>query len=90
MLKRFRVAHPQADEVVYHESLVHPAMMAHEHGAERVAILGGGEGATLREVLKHSSVKEAVMIEIDAEVVSMCREHLPSMSNCSWARPLRH
>jgi hypothetical protein len=48
----------------YHESIVHPAMITHPN-PKRVAIIGGGEGATLREVLKHSSVEEAVMIEID-------------------------
>ena len=43
---------------------------------KRVLILGGGEGATLREVLKHKSVKEVVMVDIDGEVVDFCKEHL--------------
>jgi len=54
----------------YHEALVQPAMFAHEH-PRRVAIIGGGEGATLREVLKHKSVEKVVMIDID-EI--MCKE----------------
>lgn len=73
-----------ADEHVYHESLVHPAMTALDHSPKRVAILGGGEGATLREVLKYKTVEEAVMVELDGEVVKQCREHMPSMSNCTW------
>jgi spermidine synthase len=45
---------------------------------ERVFIAGGGEGATLREVLAHKTVKKAVMVDIDEEVVSLCRRFLPS------------
>jgi len=48
-----------------------------------VAIVGGGEGATLREVLKHRTVREAVMVEIDEELVGLCREHLPEWNDCS-------
>mmetsp|Transcript_23035 Transcript_23035/g.49984 ORF Transcript_23035/g.49984 Transcript_23035/m.49984 type:complete len:857 (+) Transcript_23035:271-2841(+) len=66
----------------YHEALVHPAMFAHPH-PERVAIVGGGEGATLREVLKHDTVTEAVMIELDEMMVDIAKEHLPFMSDCS-------
>jgi len=69
-------------ELVYHEAMVHPAMFAHPN-PKNVAILGGGEGATLREVLKHNTVESAVMIEIDGELVQIVREHLPSMSDCS-------
>jgi spermidine synthase len=72
------------DEKVYHESLVHPAMVTHERGAERVGILGGGEGATLREILKYTSVKEVVMIELDQGVIDVCRENQAELSNCSW------
>jgi spermidine synthase len=49
---------------MYHEALVHPALFSHSN-PKRVAIIGGGEGATLREVLKHNTVSEAIMIEID-------------------------
>ena len=66
----------------YHESIVHPAMITHPN-PKRVAIIGGGEGATLREVLKHSTVEEAVMIEIDEVVVKLSREHLPEWQDCS-------
>jgi spermidine synthase len=67
------------DEFIYHEALVHPALVTHPN-PERVGILGGGEGATLREVLRHRTVHEAVMVDIDAEVVETCRRLLPEWS----------
>lgn len=66
----------EADEFVYHEALVQPAMMAHP-GPKRVLVAGGGEGATAREVLRHPTVREVVMVDLDAEVVALCQEHLP-------------
>jgi len=66
----------------YHEALVHPAMFAHPN-PRRVAIIGGGEGATLKEALKHSSVEMVKMIEIDGEMVQTSREYLPEWSDCS-------
>ncbi|EJK57619.1 hypothetical protein THAOC_22319 [Thalassiosira oceanica] len=66
----------------YHESIVHPAMITHPN-PKRVAIIGGGEGATLREVLKHRTVEEASMIEIDEGVVDLSRQHLPEWQDCT-------
>jgi spermidine synthase len=57
-------------------------MFAHPN-PKRVAIVGGGEGATLREVLKHNTVERAVMIEIDEEMVSISRQYLPEWSDCT-------
>ncbi|KAG8458031.1 hypothetical protein KFE25_007238 [Diacronema lutheri] len=67
----------QVDEFVYHESLVHPAMLLHPTGVKTVYIGGGGEGSTAREVLRHPSVTKCVMVDIDADVVSFCKMHLP-------------
>jgi spermidine synthase len=72
----------RSTEHVYHEAMVHPAMFAHPN-PKRVAILGGGEGATLREVLKHKTIESAVMIEIDEELVNVARKYLPDFSDCS-------
>lgn len=66
----------ETDEYIYHEALVHPAMVLHPN-PQRVLILGGGEGATLREVLKHKTVKEAVMVDIDDVVVEVSKQYLP-------------
>jgi spermidine synthase len=69
-------------DAAYHEALVHPALFAHPD-PKRVAIIGGGEGATLREVLKHKSVQEVVMIEIDELMVNASKRYLPEWNNCS-------
>jgi len=63
------------DEFIYHESLVIPAMIL-SGKAEKILILGGGEGSTLREVYKFREVKEAVMVDIDGEAVSFCYKYL--------------
>jgi len=67
----------EKDEFIYHESLVHPVMVTHPN-PQSVFIAGGGEGATLREVLMHRTVKRAVMVDIDEEVVGFCRKYLPT------------
>lgn len=72
----------RSSEKIYHEAMVHPAMFAHAN-PKRVAILGGGEGATLREVLKHKTVESAIMIEIDSELVQLARQYIPDFSDCS-------
>merc|ERR1719221_2154944 len=66
----------------YHESIIHPPMLAYSD-PKRVAIIGGGEGATLREVLKHKSVEEVVILEIDQELTEICAEYLAEWSDCS-------
>ncbi len=76
----------EADEWIYHEALVHPAMMACSRPA-KVAIVGGGEGATLREVLRHRCVEKALMIDLDEELVSLCRKYLPEWSQGAFEDP---
>ncbi len=73
-----------ADEFIYHESLVQPAMIAHQ-APKNVLILGGGEGATIREVLRWKTVEKVMMIDIDGEVVEACKEHLPEMHQNTFA-----
>ena len=67
----------ELDEFIYHEALVHPTLISHP-GPESVFIAGGGEGATAREVLAHRSVSRVVMVDIDSEVVELCRRFLPN------------
>lgn len=74
------------DEFLYHEAMVQPAMVAHQN-PRNVLILGGGEGATLREVLRWKTVERAVMIDIDGEVVEACRQHLPEMHQNAFDDP---
>ena len=81
-----KIQSSEADEFIYHEALVHPAMLTHPK-PEKVFIAGGGEGATLREVLAHKTVKKAVMVDIDEEVVSICRRFLPSWHQHAFDDP---
>jgi spermidine synthase len=74
------------DEFLYHEPLVHPAMVNHGRPGQ-VLILGAGEGATLREVLKWHTVERAVMVDLDQAVVSACRRHLAEVHQGSFDDP---
>lgn len=65
----------EADEQVYHELLVHPPLLHHPN-PKRVFIMGGGEGATAREILRHPSVEQVVMVDIDKVVTDFCSQHL--------------
>ncbi|HEY6327625.1 MAG TPA: hypothetical protein VIW73_14055 [Candidatus Cybelea sp.] len=69
----------QADERIYHETLVHPALAAASDRGE-VLILGGGEGATLREVLRCPDVTRCTMVDIDAMVVDLSKKYLSEWS----------
>ncbi|AEC51644.1 spermidine synthase [Pyrococcus sp. NA2] len=62
-------------EKSYHEVLVHPAMLAHPN-PRRVLVIGGGDGGTIREVLKHRSVEEAIMVEIDMDVIQVSSRYI--------------
>ena len=75
-----------ADEFVYHEALVHPALVAHP-SPRRVLIAGGGEGATLREVLRHPMVERATMVDLDGELVELARQHLEPMHRGAFDDP---
>ena len=68
----------EKDEFFYHEMLVHPAMMAHPRPRD-ILIIGGGDGGALREVLRYR-VRSAVLVEIDARVIEVCRKHFPGLS----------
>lgn len=76
----------QHDERIYHEALVHPAMAGADDRSE-VLILGGGEGATLREVLRCPAVQRCTMIDIDAQVVDLSKRYLPEWSSGAFDDP---
>jgi len=78
-----KIQSSEKDEFIYHEALVHPAMITHPH-PRTVFIAGGGEGATLREVLAHRSVEKVVMVDIDQEAVDICQRFLPSLHQDSF------
>lgn len=76
----------ERDEFIYHEMLSHVPILAHGN-VEKVLIVGGGDGAMLREVLRHRRIREVTMVEIDQAVVDMCREHLPLHSQGAFDDP---
>lgn len=65
----------EVDEFIYHESLVHPALLHHPN-PKTIFIMGGGEGSTAREILRHKTVEKVVMCDIDEEVVEFCKSYL--------------
>ena len=75
-----------ADESAYHEMLVHPALIA--HGRVRSAcIVGGGDGGTARELVKHATVERIVQAELDPGVIDFCSKYLPSLSDGAFDDP---
>ena len=75
----------EGDEWHYHEMIVHVPMMHHPN-PETVLVIGGGDGGTVREVLKHDTVKKVVLCEIDGMVIDACKEFLPTIS-CELNNP---
>ncbi len=75
----------EGDEFHYHEMIAHIPMMHHKN-PETVLVIGGGDGGTVREVLKHSSVKKVVLCEIDGMVIDSCKEFLPTIA-CELDNP---
>jgi len=69
------------DEALYSECLVHPALSV-SPAAEHVLILGGGDGGVTREVLRYQAVKRVTVVEIDREVVEVCRRFFPTAASC--------
>jgi spermidine synthase len=73
----------ELDEFIYHEALVQPGLILHPN-PETIAIIGGGEGAALREVLRHKTVNKATMVDIDEKVVECAMKYLPTFHNGSF------
>ena len=67
------------DEFHYHEMISHPSMFTHGN-AKNILVIGGGDGGTVREILRHESVEKVTMVEIDGEVIKACKEHLPQIA----------
>ena len=76
----------EKDEFAYHEMLAHVPILAHGQ-VNNVLIIGGGDGGALREVLRHGEIACATMVEIDENVVELCKEYLPGISGGSFEDP---
>ncbi|OED36918.1 spermidine synthase [PVC group bacterium (ex Bugula neritina AB1)] len=70
----------EKDEFIYHDMLTHVPLFTHP-SPQNVLVIGGGDGGTIREVLRHSSVKKATLVEIDECVVKACEEFMPQLSS---------
>lgn len=71
----------EADEFVYHEMIAHVPMTVAPQTIKRVLVIGGGDGGTVRELLKHEQLKEVVLVEIDSIVIKACQQHLPKIAS---------
>lgn len=71
----------EKDEFAYHDMICHVPMFVHPN-PKNVLVIGGGDGGTAREVLRHPTVEKCTMVEIDGMVVDACREHIPLTSEC--------
>ena len=69
----------ELDEFAYHDLLTHVPLCLHAN-PKRVLVVGGGDGGTVREVLRHPSVEEVVLCEIDERVTRVCQEYIPSVA----------
>lgn len=68
------------DEFAYHEMAVHIPLFSHPH-PRNILIIGGGDGGSVREALKHSTVEKIVLVEIDEEVINASKQHLPTLAS---------
>jgi spermidine synthase len=76
----------EKDEFIYHEMLAHVPMLAHPN-PKRVLIIGGGDGGILREVLKHPSVEQVTLVEIDGQVIEIAKRYFPKHLNGAFDDP---
>lgn len=70
----------------YHECLVHPALCSAEN-LDKILVIGGGDGGTARECLRHKDVKHLDMVEIDNRVIELSQQYLPSLGKNAWNDP---
>lgn len=75
----------ERDEFIYHEMIVHPAMAVHPC-AKKILVVGAGDGGVVRELAKYPAVEQIDLVEIDAQVVEVCKKYLPQTA-CSLDDP---
>jgi spermidine synthase len=76
----------EKDEFIYHEMLTHVPILAHG-SVRRVLIIGGGDGAMLREATRHRQIEQVTLVEIDRQVIELCRTYLPRHSQGAFDDP---
>lgn len=70
----------EADETGYHEMIAHVPLCVH-FSPQNVLVIGGGDGGTVREIIKHTQVKKVDVCEIDKKVIEVCQKHFPNLAN---------
>ena len=79
----------ERDEFFYHEPIIHPAAVAHPE-PKCALIVGGGDGGSAEELLKHRSIRKVIIAELDSEVIRMSREHLQAVHRGALDDPRVH
>lgn len=74
------------DEFIYHEMLVHPALLSHP-APKSVLVVGGATGASLREIFRHPGIQRVVMVDIDGELIEICKRHAPQWHQGNFSDP---
>jgi spermidine synthase len=82
-----RIQHVQADEYIYSESMVHPAMLFLNGSCRRVLCIGGGPGGIVRELVKYTGVEKIIQVDIDSTIIDIAKTYFPHISQNSWNDP---
>ena len=69
----------ERDEFIYHDMIAHTPLFTHPN-PKNVLVIGGGDGGTVREILRHKSVEKVTLVEIDQVVIDACTEFIPQVS----------
>lgn len=75
----------EKDEFVYHEMITHVPCFLHQN-VQKALVIGGGDGGTIRELFRHDSIQEVVMVEIDQHVIDASKAHFPKVA-CQFDNP---
>ena len=71
----------EMDEFIYHEMITHVPMCVNPD-AHDILVIGGGDGGTVRELLRYPTVRHIDLVEIDELVVEVCKKYLPQTAGC--------
>ena len=85
MLLDNKIMVTEGDEFYYHETIAHASLSIHLN-PKKVMVIGGGDGGTIREVLKYKTVEEVELIEIDEEVLNISKKYFPEVA-CELNNP---
>ena len=66
----------EKDEFIYHEMITHVPLAVHP-GVRRALVIGGGDGGTVRELTEYPEIEQIDLVEIDKQVIEVCRKYLP-------------